>query len=929
MYFKRNILLLLFFIAGFQSFAQKAITLKGVVKSKKNQGAIESATVYLQKVKDSTMVDYTITDKNGAFNLKTSPVEEEVYLKISYLRFKDYAKKYTQITTDLDLQIVELEEEEQLIEAVVIKSDIPPIRIKKDTLEFNASSFKMKPDANVESLLKQLPGVEIGADGKISVNGKEVNQILVNGKPFFDKDGKVALQNLPSSMINKVQVTDTKTKKEEKTGQTASSNNASINLTIDEKKNKGFFGKIIAGTGSDKRYETSGIANYFKNKTKVSVLTSANNVNSVGFSMDEVFDNMGGGRNGNKLWLGNNGSFWYGGQNFGSENGITESNLAGINYSDTYFKNFDFSSSFFHSSTHNRNVNKTNYTNLLPTGTFETKSNSITTTDSNYNNFDFTSDIKIDSTFSIVLEPKFNKSVRNNWSQSVSSSYENNVLLNDISSENRTQSENSSFSNTTTITKNFNSKGRSLSIVINNEHRKEDYDNLVNSTTNFYLNSNPSDIRNQSSNSKTTNNLIKGELEFQEPIMDSLTVSLGTSFEYNTFKNDNKTFDFDEFSNSYVDENDRLTLLVQSKTSEIYTYAGVIFMKSKLNLFANLGTLSIHNVNESGYLGIDSRIDKNFMLPKANFNINYKFTKSKSVWVNYDLKYDMPSAVQIIPIENLSNPLNTVVGNPDLNINKMHSVYLSFRNFDYTTRSGYGLYSGINYNENQVTSKATFDENRKRTTTYVNISGTNNAWFGLYWNKSIKKDNKNYRLELRVNNNLGYDKGFVNNDNYTSSSFTISPTAKFTYENTDKFSITPSYNFSKNFVNYTNYTLDKTNFYTHKLNLQVTTFWPKNWTFGNDFGYNYNSNLGSGFRNDFYLWNTSLSYSFYKDTFLAKVKVYDVLNQNLSTRRTVTETSIIDQENIVLKRYIMFSLTYKVKMFDSKNKKESKRYIMM
>ena len=122
-----------------------------------------------------------------------------------------------------------------------------------------------------------------------------------------------------------------------------------------KKKNKGFFGKALAGYGTDERYESSGILNYFKNQTKISVLASANNINSVGFSMDEVFDNMGGGRNGSRMWVNGDGSYWYNGQNFGSSTGITESNLVGVNYSDNYFKKVDFSSSFFHSGTSNRN----------------------------------------------------------------------------------------------------------------------------------------------------------------------------------------------------------------------------------------------------------------------------------------------------------------------------------------------------------------------------------------------------------------------------------------------------------------------------------------------------------------------------------------------------------------------------------------------
>lgn len=456
----KNFLFALILLSSFFSFSQNQFTFKGKLVSKTTNVPLESATIYLTREKDSAVLEYTISNKKGEFELKVAPQNSATTLKISYIKLETYKKRFETIDGNVDLGAIELAEQDAQIEEVVVNVEAPPIRIKKDTLEFNAASFKLRPDANVESLLKQLPGVEIDADGKITVNGKEVNQILVNGKPFFDKDGKVALQNLPSTLINKVQVTDTKTKKEEKTGTNAASNNASINLTIDEKKNKGFFGKAMGGYGTDKRYESSGIINYFKNKTKVSVLASANNINSVGFSMDEVFDNMGGGRNGSKLWVNGEGSYWYNGQNFGSSNGITESNLIGANYSDEYFKKVDFSSSFFHSGTNNKNSNKTNRTNLLPTGTFTTNSNSDTETDTKYNNFDFTADVKIDSTFSIVFEPKISQNDRKNYSDSKSSSFENGTLLNDFTSKNYTESTNKAFQNTTTVTKTFRKKGK-------------------------------------------------------------------------------------------------------------------------------------------------------------------------------------------------------------------------------------------------------------------------------------------------------------------------------------------------------------------------------------------------------------------------------------------------------------------------------------
>jgi hypothetical protein len=132
--------------------------------------------------------------------------------------------------------------------------------------------------------------------------------------------------------------------------------------------------------------------------------------------------------------------------------------------------------------------------------------------------------------------------------------------------------------------------------------------------------------------------------------------------------------------------------------------------------------------------------------------------------------------------------------------------------------------------------------------------------------------------------------------------------------------INPSYEATFSESKYDNYTIDAASNVLHKFKIQTTNYWPKNWVFGNDFGYTYNSNIADGFKKDFYLWNSSLSYSFFKKKLTAKVKVYDILNQNQSAIRTITSTSIRDEENSVLKRYFMFSLTYKIEKFAGKEK---------
>ena len=283
------------FLISTLGYSQSNLTLKGKVMESEFT-SVEAATVFLSKAKASKLIDYAVTNSQGVFELKIKKQTEAVNLAISMIGFEDFKKEFIKIEESVDVGIIYLKAISTDLDEVLIQAEAPPIRVKQDTLEFNASSFKVRPDANVEELLKQLPGVEIDSEKKITVNGKEVNQILVNGKPFFDADGQIAIQNIPSDLINKIQITDTKSKKEEFTGKRSTSEKSSINLTIDEDKNKGLFGKFMAGYGSDDRYESSGLLNYFKGVQKISVLGSSNNINASGFSMDDVFDNMGGGR---------------------------------------------------------------------------------------------------------------------------------------------------------------------------------------------------------------------------------------------------------------------------------------------------------------------------------------------------------------------------------------------------------------------------------------------------------------------------------------------------------------------------------------------------------------------------------------------------------------------------------------------------------
>ncbi|WP_343705640.1 outer membrane beta-barrel protein [Flavobacterium sp.] len=907
--------LLLFLAFVYSANAQNNIVIKGTVVDINSQLPLELATVYFSAVKDSTIIEYATTDKNGNFIINTKKYDKPVFLKVNYTGYQAYFEEQKALTESKDFGKLYLLENANVLNEVVIKSEAPPITIKKDTLEFNAGSYKVRPDANVETLLKQLPGFDVDNTGKITVNGREVNQVLVNGKAFFDKDGAIAIKNLPADIIKKVQVSDFKTKKEELAKQESTSDYSSINITIDEKKNKGYFGKVLGGYGSDERYESSLMMNFFKNKQKISVLASSNNINSTGFSMDEVFDNMGGGRNAK------------GGSQGASSGGkgITQSTLAGINYSDDWTKDLEFMSSYNFTNAVTKNDSKSNQLSLLPTGNILTEADSKTRNENTGNKVNFELEYKINPSMQIVFAPKLNLSESNsNSSSSTFSENENGDALNESTATSHTESSNTNFANSINFNKTFKKQSRNLSVVFNNNNTKNDSNAINISETIFYQDNKPNDERNQNAKNTSKSDAYSLDLEYTEPVTDSLRLRFGTDFDWQSSMNDQKTFNFDDASQEYSDLNLSLTNYTTSKQNSITPKVGITWQKSKFTLNVNSRTSIVEFDNHSFYLNQATDLNKRYMLPYGTAQLRYKFNRSKNLTFKYDYSNALPSATQLMPVADLNNPLNSVIGNPNLNPIEKSTAGIDFKNFDFRTRSGYSLFLKGDYYSNDIVSTSIYDDSGKRNTTYVNISGTYSASIGGNWNQQIKKDAHTIRYGLRLSGNYNFDKGFTNAVLYYAKSVVVTPSVYASYDYGEVLSIAPSYSLSYNETRYENYSRDATSNVIHRINLQTTSYWPANLIFGNDFGYTYNSNISDDFKKDFFLWNTSLSYGFLDKKLYAKVKVYDVLNQNQSATRTISPTSIRDEENTVLKRYVMFSLAYKIGNF-AESKKGGRR----
>lgn len=908
-----SLLTVLIILLSTSAFAQ-SIQLKGKVIDEA-KAAVSDVTVYLSTAKDSTLIQYASTDAAGLFSMDINAVNEPSFLTLSFIGYQDHVEKFEKLIESKDLGNITMKADSDLLSEIVIVTDAP-IRVKNDTLEFNAKSFKVRPDANVEALLKELPGVEIDADKKITVNGKEVTQILVNGKPFFNEDGSIALQNLPADLIKKVQITDHKTKGEEFSGRRAKSDNASINLTIDEENNKGLMAKLMAGIGSmvdDKnRYESSGLLNYFKGERKISILASSNNINSTGFSMDEIFDNMGGGRSQMFSFGGRSG----GPGGFGSSTGITRTNMIGANYSDEYFKDFETNVSYYLNDTQNKNNNRSRVVNLLPDGDFITESESARTNNNSNHNGNARIEYKINPTTKIFINPSVTANKNEFESKRSSKSMDANDNLFNESNENSFATANSfTFKNALQFNKKLNDKGKNFSLKFNNSNSKTTGIGHTNSITKFYQDNATDDVRNQQENTRSTADTYSLTAEYSQPISKTSYIDFGYSLDYDQQTDVLETYNFNENSNNFTDLNGALSNQTQTNIVTNTPYVGINYDNDKLNWYVNSG-VNIANYNaDAYYLNTNYGVDKKFVSPYVHASFRYKFDKSKNFSFRYNYNVSNPSVMQILNYKRLNDPLQTYVGNENLDQEKYHAVNFGYRNFDFQTRSGWSIFFNGNYYTSQIVASTIFDENRKRTTTYENIADAYSTNLYANWNKSYKIDEHTIRYGL--GGRISYDKqrAFANGVLYNANELSFAPNVYASWDYGDLLSIAPSYNLSYNNTNYTNLQFDKTNYLRHNVMVQTTTYWPENFTWGNDFSYTYNGNIADGFKKDFFMWNTAVSYAFLNKALTAKVKVYDILNQNTGTSRVIGTTTIVDQENTVLERYVMFSVTWKFDQF--------------
>ncbi|SHG17137.1 Carboxypeptidase regulatory-like domain-containing protein [Salegentibacter echinorum] len=885
---------------------------------------LESATIYVEKPSDSTLVTYTISDDSGNFQLSGKTALEKVNLLISYAGMQTHQQEI-KIQEQQDLGTLKMEIADNTLDEITITSSRAPVTIKKDTLEFNAASFKTRKDANLEELLKELPGVEVATDGSITVNGTPVQKIKVNGKDFFGDDPKIATKNLPKELINKLQVVDSKTKSEEFTGKEGDAENKTINITIDEDKNRGFFSRLTAGGGTDDRYELSGIGNYFKNDLRISVLGSSNNINSSGFTFDEVYDAMG--RNAYSISRGRNG-FSINGNSFGSGNGITKSNNIGFSFVNEWPQETELSTNYFYNRADNRTESITERENILPDRRYFNVSESSGTRLNDNHRFSMGFEIQPDTLTRISVSPNFVANSGRSSNKAYTESFEaDDTPINTALTDNYSEVKSTNFSNRLSFSRKFGEKGGYYSLYFNNQNNTRKQDNNFFSEREVYDdqgNLTRTDIQDQliTEDNKEDNYGVSANARF--PLTEKLMLDLSYRFEKEDGRNERLVYEADG-DGEYELLDEALSSDFKSESFNHRPSVGLAYNGEKLRANLSGGFQSIRLKNED--LFTNSEIDNTYDNFFASAFARYRMGQGKSIFINYRNSWNTPSLRQLQPVINTINPLNIVVGNPDLKPTLDHRVYVNFNNFDFKTRSGFYAYLSANFTDDKVVARTTVDEDLVRTTTYTNLDGAYNISGGGRTDKTFKLENESsIKIQGGLHGNYSKNVGFTNGEEYNSKSLNLTPNIGLTYNFRDLVTIEPFY--SIGFVD-AEYSFNKREekYNNQNVSLAITSYWPEKFIIGSDIAYRNIGNAAPGFQDSFYLWNASLGYELFGENGILKIKVFDLLDQNIATQRFTGDDFIQDTQELVLEQYFMLSFTYKLSKFGGKdpNKKRGRR----
>ena len=920
-----KIIMLLFFVmVGVEGFSQK-VKIQGKIADSTTKEPLVGATLVFSKFRDTATKFYATTDINGIFRID---LEKGGYQLQA--RYVGYSSIVTPLRANEDGTIgtIYLAELALTVKGVEIIRRIPPVQINGDTTQYNASAFKTNPDANAEDLVKKMPGISV-ENGTVQAEGEDVKKVLVDGKEFFGDDPKLALKTIPAEMIDKVQVFDQASDQAAFTGIDDGNSSKAINIITKADKRRGTFGRIYGGYGTGERYNTGATINILKENSRFTFLALSNNINEQNFSVQDLFGIGGGNSRTRGYRLPSEVTDFL----VGPQNGVSTTHSLGMNYSGNWGKKFKITGSYFFNTSDNENNQFLTRTTFVEADSNQFYNETSLQESQNFNHrLNLRLEYTIDSNNSIIATPRFSLQANNSKNNLIGKSQlQSEQPINSLLNNNGASVEGYNFSNNLLLRHKFNKPGRTLSLNIGTDINNQNTDRYLLSVNEFYRTITTSDSIDQITDIVSDGNTLSSKLTYTEGIGKKGLLQF--SYELNKTTNETDKFTFNNEQGAYTDIDSTLS---NAFTNNYTTHEGGLDYSYTIGKKSNI---SVGADYQYAILDVDQKfpstvnINRSFTNILPNVSLRLALSKSKDIRVRYRTRTNAPSATQLQDVVDNTNPILLSTGNPNLKQEYNHFMFGRYRLANPekgrmlffillgSTTQNYISNSTIIADRDTVVNGVVLNRGSQLTSP-VNLDGNWNMRGFIFYSFPLKaiKSNFNTRSGARYSR----VPALINNQTNFSNTTTLTEQVTISSNISEKVDFTLGYSANYNIVKNTILPQLNNNFFYHTASANLTWIFWKDIVFRTDANQTLYSGLTGSFNQNYLLWNASIGKKFLKgNAGELALSVFDILNQNNSINREVTQTFVEDTRTQVLNRYFMLTFTYTLRAYKTENKEEN------
>ncbi|MDR0430316.1 MAG: outer membrane beta-barrel protein [Tannerellaceae bacterium] len=917
---ERIFCLLIVMMTSFPVLAQRSnVEVRGTIVEEETGTPVEQATIRLLNVKDSTMINGVASSRNGSFSLKNIPPGSYL-LSVSFVGYQPLYQplQITGRTNPVNLGKLEMTDGSILLGEAVVVGKASEVVVRNDTIEYNADSYKVSEGSVLEDLLKKMPGVEVDSEGKITVNGKEIKKVMVDGKEFFSDDPKVASKNLPAEMVDKLQVLDRKSDMTMMTGFDDGEEETIINLTVKPGMKQGWFGNSFAGYGSDGRYEGNFMVNRFYNNDQFTLMGGLNNTNNMGFSdlASTMFQGMGGG--------GGRGGGGFLGMRGGGNSGITQSGNIGMNFTKEFSSKLSLNGNvrYGHSDNDLSGNSKDMKIQASDSAQFQNNETSRNRRSDNVG-VNFRLEWKPDTMTNIIFRPNFSYSKSKNVSSEEYVTLQglqnvDEALADSLNMGDSYTSDNGSGYNVDArleISRKLNSKGRVLSGSFSGGYSDSDEDGTEYSNTYYFGLGN-----------EHRNRIIDQQYQYDNKAYNyrayaSWVEPLGRNnflqATYSISRRESEALKYTYANDGQGNYSMLDTAYSQSYRNNFISQRASLSFKSqrqKFNYTVGLNLDPSSNKSETfiGDVILSSLSQKVVNIsPMAQFN--YIYNRQTNFRVDYNGRTSQPSMTQLQPVPNVSNPNNTIIGNPDLKPYYTNQLFVRFQKFLPEKQTAFIVMANGNYVVNAIVSDQVNLGAGRRTTSYRNTSGNYQGNVRFIFNTPLK--NKKFTVNSMTMANYSNNNSFIDNEQNTNKATTLMERAGIDFRS-DIIDLGVNGNIRYNKADYSLQPENNLNTYNYGIGGGTTIYLPYNFRIEGDINWSTTSGYDAGYQQDETILNASLAKSFLKgNQATLRIKTYDILNQRSGISQQINPEGSSYSNYNTIGRYFMVHFVYRFSIF--------------